>query len=155
MRKIVSIGFLATFMWVFAGTSMASAATYVVQSGDCLWNISRSTGLSVETIKQLNGLSSDRLSIGQILNLGVDSAPAEVQAPVTESSVYIVNSGDSLWAIAVRLGTSVQTIRDLNGMTNDLIHVGDQLIIPGPNDYLSVSRSGESVSGSRIIEKAA
>ncbi len=159
MRRIFCIGFLATFMLVFTGTSLASPTSYVVKNGDCLWDISRSTGVSVDAIKQLNGLNSDRLNIGQVLILGSEYAPpaAPVSAAVSTavSSVHTVNPGDSLWSIATKYGTSVQNIRDLNGLAGDLIHVGDTLKISGSVDYVPVSRSGENINGSRIIEKAA
>ncbi len=155
MRKIGFVCFLMTFMWMFAGTSLASPSSYVVQSGDCLWDIANSTGVSVDTIKQLNGLSSINLQIGQVLKLGGYSAPVEVQASSAGSSVYTVNSGDSLWSIAVKVGTSVERIRELNGLSSDFLQVGDTLKIQGAAYNPSVSRSGGSVSGSRVAEKAA
>ncbi len=43
---------------------------YIVKRGDNLWTISRRfTGLSIAKIKQLNGLTSDELKIGQKLKL--------------------------------------------------------------------------------------
>lgn len=44
-----------------------NAIRYVVQSGDTLWLISRRYNTTVDAIKRLNGLSSDMLSIGQVL----------------------------------------------------------------------------------------
>lgn len=43
--------------------------TYTVQKGDTLFSISRKFGVDVNTIKQLNNLSSDTLSIGQQLKI--------------------------------------------------------------------------------------
>ncbi|MDD3364313.1 MAG: NlpC/P60 family protein [Syntrophomonas sp.] len=154
MRKIGFVCLLMTFMLMFSGTSSASPSSYVVQSGDCLWTISNSTGVRVDTIKQINGLKSDNLSIGQILNLGGYSAPAEVQAPSGDSSVYIVVSGDNLYDISCKFGTSVQNIMALNGLTSDALNVGDVLKVNGTVYSPPVSRSGSNVNGSRIVEKA-
>ena len=41
--------------------------TYYVKSGDTLYSIARSFGVSVNDIKTLNNLTTDVLSIGQIL----------------------------------------------------------------------------------------
>ncbi|PKM77761.1 MAG: peptidoglycan endopeptidase [Firmicutes bacterium HGW-Firmicutes-15] len=156
MRRISFVWFLMAFMLMFSGTSLASQSSYVVQSGDCLWNISNSTGVSVDTIKQINGLHSDNLSIGQILNLGGYSAPEVVQAPTGDSSTYTVVSGDNLWDISRKFGTSVQNIRALNGLTSDALNVGDVLKVNGTVVYNPpVSRAGGNVSGSRVVEKAA
>ncbi|HAA11156.1 MAG TPA: lytic transglycosylase [Cytophagales bacterium] len=48
------------------------AAVHVVQSGDSLWSISQQyDGLSIAKIKELNGLSSDRIQPGQQLVINV------------------------------------------------------------------------------------
>ena len=45
--------------------------TYIVQPGDTLWDISKKfNGLSIERIKTLNGLTSDRIKPGQKLKIG-------------------------------------------------------------------------------------
>lgn len=50
-------------------TPAASGSTYVVQSGDSLSVIAQRNGTSVAALKSANGLSSDRLLVGQILKL--------------------------------------------------------------------------------------
>lgn len=42
---------------------------YTVRSGDTLWLLSRRFGTTVDAIKQLNGLTSDNLQIGQVLRI--------------------------------------------------------------------------------------
>ena len=49
----------------------------------------------------------------------------------TGSTTYVVRSGDSLWAIAVRFNTTVKAIQELNGLgSNTILHVGQRLEIP-------------------------
>ena len=48
-------------------TAAASVKTYTVKKGDTLYSISRAVGVSVATLKSLNHLSSNALSIGQKL----------------------------------------------------------------------------------------
>ena len=43
--------------------------TYIVKSGDSLWSIANRYGTTVNELKSLNGLTSNTLMIGQILNL--------------------------------------------------------------------------------------
>lgn len=95
---------------------------YVVRAGDSLWLIARRYGTTVDAIKSLNGLTSDLLDIGQILKI-----PAGQNAPYVE---YTVRPGDSLWLIARRYGTTVDTIKALNGLSSDLLNIGQVLRIP-------------------------
>ena len=95
---------------------------YVVKAGDSLWQISRKYGTTVEELKRLNGLTSDLLSIGQVL-----------QIPVSQNGSYIeytVRPGDSLWTISRRYGTTVEAIMKLNGLTSDALGIGQILKIP-------------------------
>lgn len=54
----------------------AAASTHVVRAGDTLWSISRQHDVSVANLKAFNKLSSDRLAIGQTLELGSTVKPA-------------------------------------------------------------------------------
>jgi LysM repeat protein len=66
----------------------ASAATYVVQGGDSLWNIARKTGLSVGQIASLNGISNPAMiHAGQRLRLAAPPPPpAPVAAPAAAAA---------------------------------------------------------------------
>ncbi|MDD2331674.1 MAG: LysM peptidoglycan-binding domain-containing protein, partial [Candidatus Cloacimonetes bacterium] len=60
-----------------------SYQTHTVKAGDTLYGLSRSNGVSIDKLKELNGLSSDRLSIGQVLKIKAlpDPAPATHPKP--------------------------------------------------------------------------
>ncbi len=52
-------------------------------------------------------------------------------APVAAETIYVVRRGDTLYSIARRLGTTVDAIMRLNGLTNpNVIYVGQRLRIP-------------------------
>ncbi|HLF28394.1 MAG TPA: LysM peptidoglycan-binding domain-containing protein [Anaerolineae bacterium] len=48
------------------------------------------------------------------------------------SVVYVVQSGDTVGAIALACDSTIDEIRRLNNLTNDLISVGQTLIVKGP-----------------------
>ncbi|WP_045234060.1 LysM peptidoglycan-binding domain-containing protein, partial [Deinococcus pimensis] len=80
-----------------------AAATYTVQPGDTAYSIARRSGLTVDALLSLNGLGAPTLSVGQVLIVEAEAkaAPPAPAAPAT----YTVVAGDSLYAVARRLGT--------------------------------------------------
>lgn len=95
---------------------------YTVRSGDTLWILAQRYGTTVDTIKRLNGLTSDILRIGQVLRI-----PTSTSYPYFE---YTVRSGDTLWLLSRRFGTTVDAIKSLNGLTSDALSIGQVLLIP-------------------------
>ncbi|HEX7541286.1 MAG TPA: LysM peptidoglycan-binding domain-containing protein, partial [Anaerolineales bacterium] len=58
--------------------------------------------------------------------------PASAQTPTPPPGpVYIVQSGDTLWDIAIRFNASVTDIMTANNMVSQDIFVGNRLVIPG------------------------
>ncbi|WP_269540788.1 LysM peptidoglycan-binding domain-containing protein [Cerasicoccus fimbriatus] len=107
---------------------------YTVQSGDNLSSIAKRYNSNVRTILSANGLSSDRIFVGQELLIPkVEAAPQpEVGVPNAAGEVpYVVASGDTLGAIANRYGVSVKTIMQSNGISDPRrLRVGQTLMIP-------------------------
>ena len=56
----------------------------------------------------------------------IDSSPT----PIPSATTYTVVSGDSLWGIARKNGTSVEAIQSANGLSSTTIRIGQQLNIP-------------------------
>ena len=60
------------------------------------------------------------------------TAPGETPEPPTGTEFeYTVVTGDTLWGLAIRFGTTVEAINSRNSLTSHLIYKGDKLIIPG------------------------
>ncbi len=99
---------------------------YVVCWGDTLSSIALRFGTTVEAIVALNNIPDpDYIWVGQVLCI---PCPA---APPPSGQWYIVQPGDTLWAIALRFGTTVKAICLANGILNpNLICVGQRLFIP-------------------------
>ncbi|UTE77322.1 peptidoglycan endopeptidase [Rossellomorea sp. KS-H15a] len=112
--------------------SSSSAKTYTVQSGDYLSKIGAKYDVYVAELKSWNNLSSDVIYPGQTLI--VSSGGTTTPPPSTASSIYTVQSGDTLSHIAVRYDVSVSSIKSWNGLSSDTIYVGQKLSINGTSD---------------------
>ncbi|MRG85880.1 LysM peptidoglycan-binding domain-containing protein [Salinibacillus xinjiangensis] len=113
-----------------APTTQTKGNTYKVASGDTLYSIATRNGTTVDAIKQANNLSSNFLKVGQTLSIpsGNTSAPTQ-----TNETTYQVSSGDTLYSIAARHGTSVDAIKNTNNLSSNQIIVGQMLTIPSGN----------------------
>jgi len=60
-------------------TAVPAAGKYTIKKGDTLWELSRKYGLTVDEIKKLNNLKSDKLQVGQVLVLGTATGKATAQ----------------------------------------------------------------------------
>ena len=117
------------------GSSVVSADTYHVKSGDTLYGISLKYNTTVSKIKSQNGLRSDLILVGQNLNIGQTSNqqsnnPSQQSNNNSNStgSVYTVKSGDTLNGIASKLGVSVASLANRNNIKNiNFLSVGQRL----------------------------
>jgi LysM repeat protein len=116
----IAIGFLFSLLTI--------SATYTVRSGDTLSGVAEMYGVTVEVLVDANGIADpDLIRIGEVLTIPGGSPDADSAA----SQVYVVEEGDTLSHIAVRFDTSVQALKEANGLNSDLIIVGQELGVPG------------------------
>lgn len=115
-----------------------SNETYTVKSGDSLWKIATNHNMSVSQLKNLNKLSNDMIFVGQklVVSEKKQSAPSQnqnkpSQNQVTKPSTYTVKSGDSVWKISHEHGMSMDELKSLNGLKDNLIIPGQVLKIKG------------------------
>lgn len=103
-----------------------STDIYVVKSGDSLWSIAKKFNISVDELKQMNDLSSNLLSIGQILKI----RRLEEEIPSVEYIIYTVKAGDSLYAIGRSYNISVEELKTYNSLTSNVLSIGQKIKIP-------------------------
>ncbi|RXU80034.1 peptigoglycan-binding protein LysM [Enterococcus faecalis] len=110
---------------------------YTVKSGDTLNKIAAQYGVSVANLRSWNGISGDLIFVGQKLivkkgasgNTGGSSNGGSNNNQSGTNTYYTVKSGDTLNKIAAQYGVSVANLRSWNGISGDLIFVGQKLIV--------------------------
>lgn len=110
---------------------------YTIRRGDTLWMIAQRYYTSVAAIRAANpGLNPQNLTVGQTICVPSRRAPRPpVTPPPSRCPVglrtHVVQRNDSLWLIAQRYCTTVDTILALNrGLTPGNLRVGQVLLIP-------------------------
>ncbi len=70
--------------------------------------------------------------------LYVQGEVPSVQAVPTRTITYVVQPGDTLFAISLRHRISVQELMTLNGLSRSVVYVGQTLNVPEPTDQLGL-----------------
>jgi peptidoglycan DL-endopeptidase LytE len=102
-----------------------NSTTYTVKSGDTLWKIANSIGMTVSELKSMNGLSNDSIRIGQMLVIKSNANHFEPSS--TSKNTYMVKSGDTLWSIATQHQLSISQLKTYNQLSSDIIYVNQVL----------------------------
>ena len=93
---------------------------YTVQKGDSLYSIAKKFNTTISEIERLNNLDSNNLAIGEEL---------KIPSNYSEGVSYKVQSGESLYSIAKKFNTTVDEIKRKNGLTSNMLSIGQELII--------------------------
>jgi membrane-bound lytic murein transglycosylase D len=116
---------------------------HTVKRGETLASIARRYKISLAELRQANDLStrarvraSQTLMIPQrpasgLPSTAVTRTASTVEAPVrtAPTSTYRVQRGDTLYSIARRFDTTVDSIKQLNRLRSNTINIGDRLTV--------------------------
>jgi LysM repeat protein len=142
-----------------AGPIDPATCIYTVVQGDRIFRIALRFGLATETLARFNGIVNvDLISVDQKLRVPapgcvlpttptptptITVTPSETPGPGTPTATpgagtsplsgttYVVQAGDTLFAISIRTGVRISAIAQANNIDNiNLIYIGQTLIIP-------------------------
>nr|WP_245243584.1 LysM peptidoglycan-binding domain-containing protein [Mesobacillus selenatarsenatis] len=108
--------------------TVPNTAVYTVVSGDTLWKIAAKFNTTISEIVTLNNLDPNKyLYIGQKLKVPATVSPEPAPQPV----IHTVQSGDTLWKIAQKYGTTIDAIIKANNLDPaKYLYIGQKLTIP-------------------------
>ncbi|MFH1572017.1 MAG: LysM peptidoglycan-binding domain-containing protein [Gemmatimonadota bacterium] len=111
-------------------------AEYEVRPGDSLSRIAARFDVGLGLLRQVNGLSSDRIHPGQKLQL----RPALHDQPV-----HVVRYGETLSEIAALYGLDTAQLRQINGLEGDRIVVGQKLRLRDAPTTTHIVEAGDAL----------
>jgi LysM repeat protein len=100
--------------------------TYAVKQGDTLIGIAQGLNVGVDGLVALNQISGETIFPEEVLLVPPTITPRPIGGPFP----HIVAQGETLISIAALYDVTVDQIKAFNGLTSDIIVVGQQLQIP-------------------------
>ena len=120
-----------------SGTNPNNLFMYTVVSGDTLSKIARKYNTTVKAIKDLNYLTTDNLTIGQVIRIPEMYTPEE-EMYMPSFINYTVKKGDSLYTIAKTYNIDINTLKKDNSLTSNIINVGQILKIRTDEENIEI-----------------
>ena len=111
----------------FKYTPPFDSTTYTVKKGDSLYSIAKRYNTTVKDITRLNNLTSNSLTVGQLLIIAIDDNATST--PTTYKD-YVVKKGDSLYSIANKNNITVDELKKINNLTSNMLSIGQVLKLP-------------------------
>ncbi len=131
MERRNFLGFILTFLFLTLSSFglVWAQERYTVKPGDSLYHISKRFGVSIEAIKEANGLKGPLIKPNQVLL--IPTLRVEYVRDVSEETLsYTVKPGDSLYQISKRMGCSIDEIKRLNRLHSLHLKIGQTLLLP-------------------------
>jgi LysM repeat protein len=133
--------------------AQAQGQIHVVQRGETLYSIAVRYGTSVSALVQANGLrNANFIYVGQ--RLTISGSGSGSGGTGGSGGVHVVQAGQTLYAIALRYGTTVSAFVQANGLRNaNFIYVGQRLIIPGSGGSMRGGGSAPSSGTVHVVQR--
>lgn len=109
-------------------------SVYTVQQGDTLSEIAKTFDTTVELLMRANGLEA-ATDIRAGVKLTIVLPDKQPTPPANQ--VYQVQTGDTLYGIALKYKVTVAAIKQLNGLKSDNLKAGQKLQIPASGVQLA------------------
>ncbi len=103
---------------------------HIVKKGDTLYSIGKEYGLSVEALKRINNLTSDKILVGQKIYIVEKKSSQQyyvTQREIPECGYYLVQKGETLYRISKMYNLSLVELMEFNQLTSYTIKAGEKI----------------------------
>jgi LysM repeat protein len=109
-----------------------SSRFYIVGQGEGLFAISQKTGVALDSLKKYNGLTGFSVNVGQRLYLretdpNLTKKVADTSANSAIPEFHEVGPKETLYSISRKYSISVDRIKELNGLPDNSLSIGQKL----------------------------
>lgn len=129
-----------------------TSVTHLVKSGETLFGIARTYGISIADLVEANPRTKSGLKSGQQLTIPSNTTKNDGD---NQQSHYVVKPGDTLYRVALNHNVTLEELLQNNpGVTPDNFKAGETIVIPAPNSELAAqNKEPETIFVSEKIEK--
>lgn len=129
-----------------------TSVTHLVKSGETLFGIARTYGISIADLVEANPSTKSGLKSGQQLTIPSNTTKIDGD---NQQSHYVVKPGDTLYRVALNHNVTLEELLQSNpGVTPENFKAGETIVIPSPNSELAAqNKEPETIFVSEKIEK--
>lgn len=139
---------------------LSTPGIHVVQQGETLYSISKKYDVKLKELRKWNGLEGNDLSLGMQLKVASDAVvpavpmdslrsteatPVEVEVDTVREDAmsgfdtYLVQAGETLSTISIKIGVSMDSLKQWNSLVSDYLKIGQQLYFKGSDGSTAIS----------------
>ena len=126
---------------------------HIVKKGDTLYSIGKKYGLSVENLKRINNLTSDRILVGQKIHFVEKKTSQQyyvTKREIPESGHHLVQKGETLYRISKMYDLSLIELMEFNQLSSYTIKAGEKIWLKSVQNKTVIT---EKTINYEIIEK--
>lgn len=147
LNAVISLAIAVTVTWVAESRRPDAEELAAIANVASLSNVTSGTsGLQLPPTATIAAttVQEPETATAETENSAAGEPETATEAPSAEAEIYVVQAGESLGAIADKLGVSVNQLVETNNLANpDFVFSGQQLIVPGSGPAPTATPAGQ------------